>query len=177
MCATGVNSEGASELWATARKLAEILPGEKTERAWLDHAKRENWVIRKAEPRGRGRGATEFLVPTEVRALIAARRHTTPAEIAGQPVPGVEKALEALANPRAYVAYDSAGDGDQNWALLEVLLRFAERRLTHDVTVALLDRIDQVVAAWSPVAAGRPDLAARLARVKSSVDLLRLADQ
>jgi hypothetical protein len=67
-----VNSEGASELWMTARMLAEMLPGVKTERAWLDHAKREEWSSRKAAGGGRGRGATEFRIPSDVQSLIDA---------------------------------------------------------------------------------------------------------
>lgn len=231
------NSEAASEMWATARRLAELLPGEKTERAWLDHAKRDGWVSRKVEPGGRGRGANEFLLPPDLQAQIRQRllqrsfeqfrttvasgephttamlmfvedynRHQGTCDYVDgveqitlesleaalrlpkgkmtdavepampRPAPSVERAVEALANPRGYMVQDRAAHPYEapDYALLETLIRFAEGRLTRNITPTLLDKVDQVVEVWSPVAAGRPDLAARLARIKASVDLLRL---
>jgi transcriptional regulator with XRE-family HTH domain len=115
----------------------------------------------------------------EARALagsIEVAQIATPAEIAGKPVPGVAKALEALANPVEYLAREQSAhpDAEPDYALLESLIRFAERRLSRNITPMLLQKIEQVLEAWGPIADGRPDLAARMNRIKASVELLHL---
>lgn len=115
----------------------------------------------------------------EARALegyIDVGRIATPAEIAGKPVPGTDRALEALANPVAYLAREQTANPDAapDYALLESLIRFAERRLARNITPMLLEKIEQVLEAWGPIAGGRPDLTARMNRIQASVELLRL---
>jgi hypothetical protein len=223
MNAAGANSEVASELWVTARKLAEMLPGEKTERAWLDQAKRENWDSRKVEPGGRGRGATEFLPPPHIQAQIrqrllgnefirfrqsfaAGESHTTakmmfleeynnhsgavghilgidrisledfdavPQPPAMTPPIQYHQAPSMAANPHEQRATEPPVYVAPDWDLLEALIRVAEYKLKGVVTTELAAQIDQVMVAWRPVADERPDLAARLDRIKAAADLLR----
>lgn len=76
-------------------------------------------------------------------------------------------------SPREYKASEPPAYVAPDWDLLEALLRVAEHKLKGVVTKELAEQIDQVMASWRPVADERPDLAARLDRIKAAADLLR----
>jgi hypothetical protein len=113
---------------------------------------------------------------TVVQGLIDNRlEHCTLAEATGKPVPGVQVAISALANPHEYMAREKTARPylEPDFGLLEVLIGFSEARLARKITPELLDRVTQMVEVWFPVSSARPDLAARLTRLKASIDLLR----
>ncbi|MBK6676089.1 MAG: hypothetical protein IPG52_04350 [Rhodocyclaceae bacterium] len=85
------------------------------------------------------------------------------------------RAIEALANPREYLAAEQAAHPYEapDFALLEALIRFSERRLTHDVTPALIGRVEALISGWLPISSARPDLVARLERLQGAIELLR----
>lgn len=134
-----------------------------TRQGWDALVKRDGWGFIEIKSKGRGGIRREYKPPQAIQALIETRQG------AAQP-----QRPDATPQQRAAAAdVPAAPPPSQDWSLLETILRAAEQRLQEPMTADLADKIDRVVAAWSPIADGRPDLAARLARIKAAADLLR----
>lgn len=192
-----------NELWLSADDLAKLskrglrMPG--SVRGCRNVAKREKWPSKEVQGRG-GKGGilTLYRPPDSMLAAIAALGNGPPppavVEIAAYPkstsappaLSGGDDTTRLTLENQTEPAHNSArarsiykhaaktpDDLSPDWLMLEVLLRVAEYKLQEPMTIDLADKIERVVIAWTPVAADRPDLAARLDRLRAAVALLR----